>query len=492
MARSESIDGTSDGDGSRREGSSTAASSSQQNGKDGTNGGSNSNKKRKKNATMACNTCRRKRNRCIVDEGEGVCRGCKTSGADCQFAEFDKRRDGIQELREKLSFYESMFERLKEGSSSSAGVGEAAPSSSSSSSTTRPPYDLDQAAAATAQLLTSEQHIHQHHDRHHPHPDQQQQRHDSFDFLANGFPTENNSSSGHDADNTNGLNTSAASNSAASFFEPQQLQLQLQNGNTIDNSGSSIGASLHTVTPQSSVRSKRPRESPRGENASAALPPSATSAAATSAVCETHSHHAPTKSNSSTTNGANVTANGNSYEDQQHYQRQSSKERSSSVHHRMSGRTPDMSAVMDHLAVESNGLIRAYGATSSTALAGFEDLPNQKAAYSTRRYQSALNSKDPPREVTPPADVRPLQTSALVAAAANITALPLGTDIRTVQHLLHLYFLWAWPMFPVISRQIFMQHFSHGGQYYSPLLLNVSEAYGFRSSCIVHDNDKCV
>jgi len=415
----ESNDGVSDGGGSssRREGS-TAASAN----------GSNS-KKRKKNATMACNTCRRKRNRCIVDEGANVCRGCKASGQDCQFAEFDKRRDGIQELREKLSFYESMFETLKNGGSNHNHTDSLTRHHAASSVNGGPP------TAAFDHAM-----------------DQQQGLHESFDYLVNGNGNNNSGSS-------------SASNNA--FFE------------TIHGS-SDTSAITRTVTPQSSIRSKRPRESPREEiinNGSAG-------AGSNGALYESHRPaHSHTNSNDAvggqqTSRPQTTPLNGNTYEESS----RSHPERSSSTAHpstlrRASGRTPDMSAVMDHLAVESNGLIRAYGATSEIALAGFEDLPNQKTVFSTRRYHSALNSKDPPREVTPPADVQPLQTSALVAAAANISALPLGTDIRTVQHLLHLYFLWAWPMFPVISRQIFMLHFSNGGQYYSPLLLNVCQSF---------------
>lgn len=427
-------------------------------------GGSSSNttnsKKRKKNATMACNTCRRKRNRCILEEGERVCRGCKASGTECHFAEFDRRRDGIQELREKLSFYESMFETLK------GGGGGGGSTSHPSGPTTAPPPPSSSSAHDHAAALNSahDSTLTNHHHHHHE---------GSFDFLSNGFPTSSSTLS-------NGTASASASAASTSFFDNQQLS---------SSSNTSDSTALSTVTPQSSVRSKRPRESPREENGSAVLPPPTENHQAPHARTHAQSQSQSQGSNNNL-NGSSSTrppqqqqtpqSNGphstNPAYDDQHQQRESSRvSDTSGAHRRISGRTPDMSAVMDHLAVESDGLIRAYGATSSTALAGFEDLQHsQKAVYSTRRYQSAFNSKDPPREVTPPADVQPLQTSPLVAAAANIAALPLGTDIRTVQHLLHLYFLWAWPMFPVISRQIFMQHFSNGGQYYSPLLLNVS------------------
>lgn len=404
-----------------------------------------SSKKRKKNATMACNTCRRKRNRCIVEEGANVCKGCKASGQECQFAEFDKRRDGIQELREKLSFYESMFETLKNGSTinngkSSTGAGAAPPASTFSSSSLdhhQPPLHLNSAPALGHGHANSL-------DLH--------QQHDAFDFHVDGFPS---SSAGHT--NNNGPNSA----SSKSFFDHHQLAQGTSDNATI----------VRTVTPQSSVRSKRPRESPREEINGSAGAGLSHSDSQQSARVHTSNNAGGGLSRSQTT-----PLSGNAYEDPQtsnHHERAPSVTQPV-AHRRVSARTPDMSAVMDHLAVESNGLIRAYGATSSTALAGFEEVPNQKTVYSTRRYQSSMSGKDPPREVTPPADVQPLQSSALVAAAANISALPLGTDIRTVQHLLHLYFLWAWPMFPVISRQIFMQHFSQGGQYYSPLLLNVS------------------
>jgi hypothetical protein len=389
----ESNDGASDGSNSttRREDSISTSTN-----------GSSSHKKRKKNATMACNTCRRKRNRCIVDEGASVCRGCKASGSECAFAQFDKRRDGIQELREKLSFYESMFETLQNGSNSQRNTLHHASSAAS--------------AAVDQSMQDHQQHL------------------ESFDFLSNSNNTNSNAFSGSSSSSNALGNANNASTSA--FFDQA-------------NNGTSDASAVLTRTPQSTIASRQLHESPREEINGTATAGSSSRAAAN---------------------------NGDAYEGSAHSHNQSIGSHPS-AHRRVSARTPDMLAVMDHLAVESNGLIRAYGATSETALAGFEDLPNQKTVYNTRRYHSALNSREPPREVTPPADVQPLQSSALAAAANNITALPLGTDIRTVQHLLHLYFLWAWPMFPVISRQIFMQHFTNGGQYYSPLLLNVSLAF---------------
>jgi hypothetical protein len=64
--------------------------------------------------------------------------------------------------------------------------------------------------------------------------------------------------------------------------------------------------------------------------------------------------------------------------------------------------------------------------------------------------------------------------SLLVSAANNISSVPLGTDIRTIEHLLVNYFIWHHAIFPVTSCRLFLDHFRDGGRYCSPLLLNVS------------------
>jgi hypothetical protein len=351
-----------------------------------------SNKKRKKNATMACNTCRRKRNRCIVEDGESLCKGCKASGAECIFAEFDKRRDGIAELRERLTFFEKMFESVKPGDGPASTM-----SVTSIGSTSRGAFD---------------------------------QR------LQEGNHEEEEDDNSNDAYHDSGA-TSASASATNAFFE------QLSN----------------TITPQSSVRSNGYSSRQQQQE---------------SVDLQQQQQQHKDKNGSTDANSRNTSiVHFHSTTHSRPIERPPSTSTSTHKRH-VSARTPDMSAVMDSLAVEQDGRIRAYGATSSIALAGFEEPANPKAVYSQRRYQSTLNSKDPARQVTPPADTQHMQASVIVAAASNISALPLGTDIRTVQHLLNLYFMWAWPMFPIVSRQIFMQHFSHGGQYYSPLLLNVS------------------
>lgn len=63
--------------------------------------------------------------------------------------------------------------------------------------------------------------------------------------------------------------------------------------------------------------------------------------------------------------------------------------------------------------------------------------------------------------------------SLLVSAAKNIDSVPLGTDIRTVEHLLVNYFTWHHVVFPVTSCRLFLDAFNNGGKYCTPLLLNV-------------------
>lgn len=61
-----------------------------------------------------------------------------------------------------------------------------------------------------------------------------------------------------------------------------------------------------------------------------------------------------------------------------------------------------------------------------------------------------------------------------MAAALRIQDMPMGTDIRAVDHLLHTYMCWHHSVFPILSRKAFGDGIRHGGRYYTPLLLNVS------------------
>lgn len=398
-------------------------------------GDSSSNaKRRKKNATMACNECRRKRNRCIIEEGKSTCKGCEASQADCQFAEVDKRRDGIQDLRDKLVYYESMFEKLKSSPMLNNSPPLPVPASLPNGTHTgldhvhthQPQTNGDLASASHSNQQQHQNHQHQH--QQHYQQSQIPGEMDPFSFM---------------------LSASAPSADGSSFF------------------GDSASQPSATTTPQSSIRSKRPREESEGDTQQQ----------------QQQQHQLPAQASRTSSMNNLMTSSQLQQSSAQYYAhpRQEEAESSTSPARHSSRRTPVMSAVMDCLAVEQDGRIRAYGATSTNALAGLDDAPDQdpKSAFRQRKYKpvNPSNLKDAPREVTPPRDSQPAQCSPLVAAAANIAALPLGTDIRTVQHLLNLYFMWAWPMFPIISRQVFMQHFANGGQYYSPLLLNVGVHY---------------
>jgi hypothetical protein len=64
-------------------------------------------------------------------------------------------------------------------------------------------------------------------------------------------------------------------------------------------------------------------------------------------------------------------------------------------------------------------------------------------------------------------------TNFLAATAMRIDDLPMGTDIRVVDHLLHTYWCWHHSVFPIMSRKAFSDSIRYGGRYYTPLLLNV-------------------
>ena len=122
------------------------------------------------------------------------------------------------------------------------------------------------------------------------------------------------------------------------------------------------------------------------------------------------------------------------------------------------------------LTVDDDGHIWAHKAVSNFALAANPEHINLDA------YDGGASSKT---FVVPSAMPIPLSTasrSLLADIADKITSLPLGTDIRSVKHLLTVYFLWSYPLFPVFSRRAFLDSFSSGGKYFSPCLLNVGEA----------------
>lgn len=78
----------------------------------------------RKNAATACDVCRRRRIRCLpADEPGQPCKGCAAGSVECIFSGSDKRKESMQELRAKLSQFESLFSGLSgvaESSSSAA------------------------------------------------------------------------------------------------------------------------------------------------------------------------------------------------------------------------------------------------------------------------------------------------------------------------------------------------------------------------------------
>ncbi|KAM0788051.1 hypothetical protein ACM66B_001223 [Microbotryomycetes sp. NB124-2] len=123
-----------------------------------------------------------------------------------------------------------------------------------------------------------------------------------------------------------------------------------------------------------------------------------------------------------------------------------------------------LSGIMDRLALDSEGNLRAYGSLSNQLLS--------TASLKEKHSASLLPVSD--ELAAPPAEY-PAKLSAtfLLGAANNIQHLPLGTDIRLVDHLLWTYFMWHNTSFQIMSRSLFQRDLERGsGACFSPLLLN--------------------
>lgn len=98
--------------------------------------------------------------------------------------------------------------------------------------------------------------------------------------------------------------------------------------------------------------------------------------------------------------------------------------------------------------------------------------------HSTQRTASSWLYCDPGILEAPPLGATATSshspTGFLQASAIHIGDLPMGTDIRVVDHLIHTYLCWHHAVFPITSYKAFVVSFEHGGRYYTGLLLNVS------------------
>lgn len=68
---------------------------------------------RKRIAQSACETCRRKRTKCIIESGNTDCTTCRNLNLECVFSGIDKRKESVRELRARLAQLESLFEKLQ-------------------------------------------------------------------------------------------------------------------------------------------------------------------------------------------------------------------------------------------------------------------------------------------------------------------------------------------------------------------------------------------
>lgn len=133
------------------------------------------------------------------------------------------------------------------------------------------------------------------------------------------------------------------------------------------------------------------------------------------------------------------------------------------------------SHTMSRLDMDESGTIRAIPPLSAAALSLGGTAPFQPPTSMSRRVRvGSDNACSSP--FAPHGNYISTERSFtfIEAAAARIADLPMGTDIRVVDHLVHIYFLWQHSIFPILSRKAFTDSFRSGGSYYSPLLLCVS------------------
>ena len=132
----------------------------------------------------------------------------------------------------------------------------------------------------------------------------------------------------------------------------------------------------------------------------------------------------------------------------------------------------DSFASVLRLSLDSDGAVRAIPGLSTfglTAQSPSEQLTNPTSLPSK---QQSMVQMQPPSDTV---DKGPItEYDILYAAAREAAALPMGTDVRVVSHLIYLFFLWLNSIYPIASRKVFYEHLRDNGPLCSPFLLNVS------------------
>lgn len=64
-------------------------------------------------AQSACETCRRKRTKCVIDSGQLACNVCKSLRVPCLFSGIDKRKESVRLLRTRLAQLEAIYGKLQ-------------------------------------------------------------------------------------------------------------------------------------------------------------------------------------------------------------------------------------------------------------------------------------------------------------------------------------------------------------------------------------------
>lgn len=69
--------------------------------------------KQRATVSLACELCRKRRSKCVVEAEGGECQVCLASGVPCVFTGVDRRKDNLRTTRSRLNYLEDCMRRLR-------------------------------------------------------------------------------------------------------------------------------------------------------------------------------------------------------------------------------------------------------------------------------------------------------------------------------------------------------------------------------------------
>jgi len=430
---------------------------------------------RKRIAQSACELCRKKRTRCVVDpenpynlryaDSRGLaCNSCISQNIECVFSGVDRRKESVRELRSRLSFLEALFEKLRNlaGNDDAHALREqleVIKSSKPSQTAINLSISNGYVRGAGAPSLPG------HH--HHHHSSSSGDAKPSKEALAQAL---NHSST--DASSSKKRRNTSKDGSGAHGLKSGGA------GGVADDSDNEI---YSEDEDDSAIEDDHHHQNRHHTS---------------------HSLTSSRKEKAAAEDGSPSTPEGSEVGD--HF-------------------AANLSELVDRLAISTDGSIHAYGATSNIVfsnettnhtLSSTSDppesppviLPPQVPKSNIQPAPSGLPgvTASPALSAVHPSSTSASSNQAIASASTALTStnaspraafaggrplsvenanfLPPGTTMQTIQHLLNLYFMWHHLVFPVLSRPVFVEHLCNGGKYASPLLLNVSGPFGTKAS----------